>query len=117
MFSVIAWSSINCQTPTWVVGLWGSVQQTEINASKMEDVVQRRDHHPPNCDNQTHDCVDQEEQVRQEEQTLSGGEKKKRSRLKQKDDHIKNAFTQVNREKIWFDFPTSASSIKKTFHQ
>lgn len=57
---------------TWVVGLCGAVQQTDVNTTKMDDVVQSCYHHSPYCDNQSHHGVDQEQQVRQEEQTLSG---------------------------------------------
>lgn len=61
---------------TWIVGLCGTVQQTDVNAAEMDDVVQSCYHHSPDCDYQPDQGVDQEEQVRQEKQTLSANHHK-----------------------------------------
>lgn len=47
------------------------MQQTDINTTKMDDVVQSCYYYSPYGNNQPHHSVDQEQQVRQEEQTLS----------------------------------------------
>lgn len=52
------------------------MQQTNVNATEMDDVVQGCYHHSPYSNNQSHHSVDQEEQIRQEEQTLSVNQSK-----------------------------------------
>lgn len=54
------------------MGLCGAVQQTDVNTTKMDDVVQSCYHYSPYSDYQSKHSVDQEQQVRQEEETLSG---------------------------------------------
>ncbi len=46
------------------------MQQTDVNSTKMDDVVQSCYHHPPYGNDQSDNSVDQEQQVRQQEQTL-----------------------------------------------
>lgn len=48
------------------------MQQANVNAAQVDDVVQGRDHHPPYSSDQSHHGVDQEEEIRQEEEALSG---------------------------------------------
>lgn len=62
--------------PTWVKGLRSPVQQANVNATQVNNVVQGCYHHSPYSSNQSHHGVDQKEEVRQEEQTLSANPKK-----------------------------------------
>lgn len=47
------------------------MQETDINTTEMDDVVQSCYYYSPYANNQSQQGVDQEEQVREEEQTLS----------------------------------------------
>lgn len=47
------------------------MQQTDVDAAQVKDVVQGRYHHPPYCNYQSNHGVDEEQQVRQQEETLS----------------------------------------------
>lgn len=46
------------------------MQQTDVNAAQVKDVVQGCNHHPPYGNYQSDHGVDQEEQVGQQEETL-----------------------------------------------
>lgn len=48
------------------------MQQTDVNAAEVDDVVQSGYDYSPYSDYQPHHSVDQEQQVRQKKQTLSG---------------------------------------------
>lgn len=52
------------------------MQQANVDAAQVNDVVQGRYHHPPYSSNQSHHGVDQKEEIRQEEKTLSGSTNK-----------------------------------------
>lgn len=55
---------------TRVIGLCSAVQEADVDTAKMDDVKQSCDHHSPYSDNQSHHNVDEEQQVRQQEETL-----------------------------------------------
>ena len=60
------------ETHTWVVGLCAAVEQADVNASQVEDVVQGGDHHPPYPHHQAHRRVEQVQHVGEQEQTAPG---------------------------------------------
>lgn len=59
---------------TWVVGLGGPVQQADVEAAQVKDVVQGRYHHPPDGNDESNQGVDEEEQVGEQKETLPASE-------------------------------------------
>lgn len=67
--SVFSFNGHKC--PTWVKGLCSPVQQANVNAAQVNNVVQSCYHHSPYSSNRSHHSVDQKEEIGQEEKTLS----------------------------------------------
>lgn len=55
------------------------MQQADVNTTQMQDVVQSCDHNSPDSNDQSSHSVDEEEQVGQKEEAVSGNQCEKKS--------------------------------------